>query len=214
MGPFLIRSVYWSGCGSRIPYFCATGLVVVLRMRKSMCCCDRRGLLNAPLSELVTSSSTSSVSCSARSSGIEIGDKFSSFEDLKSRIATYEKEKSVQLLQRDSRTLEAARKRVPRKVEKANNSLVYYSITFCCAFGGKDYKCKSNRKRVHQRLVSDLATVVTVNVYNFSTLKQGCKASIKVGLSDDCQHLVILDVNENHNHDISKVHLMSLQYLL
>ena len=85
---------------------------------------------------------------------IEVGDKFISFEELKSKITAYEKGKSVQLLQKDSRTLAAAMKRALRKVEKANKTLIYYSITFCCAFGGKDYKCKSSGKRVHQRLAS------------------------------------------------------------
>ena len=101
--------------------------------------------------------SSSSTSCpdlvESLTSNLEIGSKFSSFDDLKCFIATYEKERSVQLLQRDSRTLEAARKRVPLKVEKANKSLVYYSIIFCCSFGGKDYKCQSKGKRVHQRFV-------------------------------------------------------------
>ena len=38
-----------------------------------------------------------------------------------------------------------------------------------------------------------------------STLKQGCKACIKVSLSEDCQYLVVSDINENYNHDVNKV---------
>lgn len=63
--------------------------------------------------------------------------------ELKSKITAYEKGKSVQLLQRDSRTLEAAMKRAPHhKVEKANKTLIYYFVVR--GFGGKDYKCKSS----------------------------------------------------------------------
>ena len=83
--------------------------------------------------------------------GISVGDTFSSYEDLKSRIIAYEEEIFVQLMQRDSKTLAAATKRVPIKVQKANKSLKYYYIQFCCAFGGKDYKSKSSGKRIHQR---------------------------------------------------------------
>ena len=42
-----------------------------------------------------------------------------------------------------------------------------------------------------------------------STLKQGCTASIKVTLSDDCQYLEVVDVNESHNHDMSKVRCLT-----
>ena len=101
--------------------------------------------------------SSSSTSCpdlvESLTSNLGIGSKFSSFDDLKCFIATYKKERSVHFLQRDLRTLEAARKRIPLKVEKANKSLVYYSIIFCCSFGGKDYKCQSKGKRVHQEFV-------------------------------------------------------------
>ena len=41
-----------------------------------------------------------------------------------------------------------------------------------------------------------------------STLKQGCKTGIKVTLIDDCQYLEVVDVNESHNHDMSKVLLI------
>ena len=63
----------------------------------------------------------------------------------------YERSNSVQLGHRDSRTLEAARKRVPIRVDGANNELKYYSIHLTCVFGDKKYKNKSTGKRVHQR---------------------------------------------------------------
>ena len=76
----------------------------------------------------------------------EVGDQFSSYSDLTSRIKAFEKASSVQLSQRDSRTLEAARKRVPKRVEVAKAELIYYSIHFICVFGGKKYRNKERDK--------------------------------------------------------------------
>ena len=57
------------------------------------------------------------------------GEKFSSYSGLKEKIATYDKSTNIQLNHSDSKTLEAARKRVPRKVEKAKKDLVCYYIS-------------------------------------------------------------------------------------
>ena len=80
-----------------------------------------------------------------------VGDTFSSYDDLKKKLAEFEKSHSVQLTQRDSRTLEAAARRVPMRVKNANTALVYYSISFSCVFGGKKYNSKGSGKRPHQR---------------------------------------------------------------
>ena len=80
-----------------------------------------------------------------------VGEKFARFDALKEKIATYEKDRSVQLYRSDSRTLEAAGKRVPLRVEKAKKDLVYYSVTFSCVFGGKKYIDKRTGKRPVQR---------------------------------------------------------------
>ena len=80
-----------------------------------------------------------------------VGEKFARFDALKEKIATYEKDRSVQLYRSDSRTLEAAGKRVPLRVEKAKKDLVYYSVTFSCVFGGKKYIDKRTDKRPVQR---------------------------------------------------------------
>ena len=76
-----------------------------------------------------------------------VGDTFSSYYDLKKKLAEFEKSHSVQLTQRDSRTLEAAARRVPMRVKNANTALVYYSISLSCVFGGKKYNNKGSGKR-------------------------------------------------------------------
>ena len=80
-----------------------------------------------------------------------IGETLSSYDDLQKKLAKFEKSHSVQLTQRDSRTLEAAARRVPKRVKNANAALVYYSINFSCVFGGKKYNSKGSGKRPHQR---------------------------------------------------------------
>ena len=83
--------------------------------------------------------------------GFAIGEKFSSYSALKEKISAYEESTNIQLNHSDSKTLEAARKRVPRKVEKARKDLVYYYINLSCVFGGKKYQCKGSGKRPRQR---------------------------------------------------------------
>ena len=82
---------------------------------------------------------------------LAVGEKFESYDELKTKIKTYENSRSIQLCHSDSRTLEAAKKRVPRKVERAKKDLVYYHINLSCVFGGKRYQSKGSGKRLHQR---------------------------------------------------------------
>ena len=73
-------------------------------------------------------------------------ESFTSYKQLEEKVKIYERSKFVQLGHRDSRTLEAARKRVPIRVDGANE-LKYYSIHSTCVFGDKKYKNKSTGKR-------------------------------------------------------------------
>ena len=67
-----------------------------------------------------------------------VGDKFYSYNDLKKKLSKFEESQSMQT-HKDSRTLESAAKRVPKRVENANSALVYYTIHLSCVFGGKKY---------------------------------------------------------------------------
>ena len=55
--------------------------------------------------------------------GIKVGDLFSSFEELETKIKTYSDTNYTQLWMRDAKTLAAAAKRVPKKVTAANAQL-------------------------------------------------------------------------------------------
>jgi len=80
-----------------------------------------------------------------------VGECFDSYEELDERVKAYQKENFVQLTHRDSRTLEAARKRVPKRVEEAKNGLQYYSVHLACVFGGKNCVGKGTGQRPLQR---------------------------------------------------------------
>ena len=89
----------------------------------------------------------------ATNTKILVGDLFNSYEELEAKITSYQKNNFVQLARRDSRTLDLARKRVPKCVKRANSALVYYSIHYACVFGGKKYKNEGTGQRSQQRFV-------------------------------------------------------------
>ena len=81
-----------------------------------------------------------------------LGDTFSSYNELLGRVKSFEETTYSQLVHRDSWTLEAAAKRFPKKVEKANKELVYYyTINLTCVFGGKNCQNRGTGIRPQQR---------------------------------------------------------------
>ena len=80
-----------------------------------------------------------------------LGEKFSSYEQLKEKISAYEDGNNIQLVYNDTRTLEAAKRRAPKRVNKAKKELVYYSLHLTCLFGGKTFHSKGSGQRPHHR---------------------------------------------------------------
>ena len=76
-----------------------------------------------------------------------LGEKFSSYEQLKEKITAYQQGKTVQLAYTDSRTLDAAWKRAPKRIQKANEKLHYYSLHLKCNLGGKPFHSKGSGQR-------------------------------------------------------------------
>jgi hypothetical protein len=145
--------------------------------------------------------------------GFAVGECFSSYEELQQKADFYQKEKFVQLTHRNSKTLEAARKRVPKRVEIAKQALRHYSVHLACVFGDKKYKSRGSGHRPIQRFVYEALvsgyrriTLSPMMLYpNCSTVKIGCSAGIKLQMSDDCQSLTVTEVLEEHNHVLDKV---------
>nr|XP_039267872.1 uncharacterized protein LOC120342897 isoform X1 [Styela clava] len=124
--------------------------------------------------------------------GIEAGDTFSCFEDLKKTIDRVQDESEILLYMRDSVTLKGAVKKRPRVARLANPDLVYHSILYICVFGRRDsQKAKTTGRR------SVLPEILKKN-------PEKCKAEIRIGLSDDFQLLEVRRICDVHNHDVSK----------
>lgn len=79
---------------------------------------------------------------------VEVGAEFSTYDELTHAIRAYEAENFVNLIIRDTRTVEAASKRNQRK--KYNPAIKYSDISYCCTYGGKKYVCHSTGKRNHK----------------------------------------------------------------
>lgn len=142
-----------------------------------------------------------------------VGEKFSSFSDFENKLTKYEKYNAIQMSRRDSRTLEAAAKRVPKRVEGAPSKLKYYEVHYTCLFGGKTYTRKGNGIRKHQRLVfGSYIQWHCVTVF-YSTIKQGCNAGIKLLLSEDKRHLEVTYVSDSHNHIMNKVYIYTCMFV-
>ena len=91
---------------------------------------------------------TESSTESSTGSSLEVGSVFSSFSALEEEISTFQKNNSVQFYIRDSRKIEAAKRRAPHR--KFNDNLVYSEIVYCCIHGGKTFKCRSKGERPNQ----------------------------------------------------------------
>ena len=73
------------------------------------------------------------------------GKKFDSFDDLDKKIQQYQKENYVQFYKRDSRTIETAIKRAPKR--KFRPEIKYSELVYSCVHGGKKFKSSCTGKR-------------------------------------------------------------------
>ncbi|XP_071125473.1 uncharacterized protein [Mytilus edulis] len=117
--------------------------------------------------------------------GINVGDKFSSFSALNTRIRQYEVQNNIEFYKRDSRTIESARKRGIKR--ELSEDLQFYQIRYSCINGGKEHNSKTNGERPKQ-----------------SSFRKGCPAYFSVGVSEDGKFLVVKSIEDHHNHVISK----------
>ena len=83
------------------------------------------------------------------------------------------------------------------------------SVCCVCKCVYKLYVLAKTSDHMHVHAISTVSWqtrthTLSTYMYISSTIKQDCKAGVKLSLSDDGQHLVN-EVNEEHNHDISKV---------
>jgi len=77
-----------------------------------------------------------------------IGEKFFSLDELNKAKLEYEQSNFVNMVMRDTKSLESVRKYAPKRVEGARPDLRYYTVRLCCTFGGKKFKKQGDNKRV------------------------------------------------------------------
>ncbi|XP_078272023.1 zinc finger SWIM domain-containing protein 1-like [Rhinoraja longicauda] len=115
--------------------------------------------------------------------GFRVGAEFSSYSELHREYRRYQRDSSVQMWTRHSRTIKAQRRRAPKR--PMNDALNFAEIDYACIHGGKLFKTKGSGKRTIQR-----------------TNKMKCPCVIKVRLSADGNKFVVKEMNESHNHTV------------
>jgi len=73
-----------------------------------------------------------------------VGQMFATFSDFEKTLHEFEQFRHFHYYKRDSRTVEAARKRLTRNLSE---TLVYYEVRYCCEHGGKKFKHRGQQKR-------------------------------------------------------------------
>ena len=79
--------------------------------------------------------------------GINVGDKFASVKALADSLVQVQDNTYVQLWTRDSRTLEGAKRRYPKRAGNANPNLKYYSLSLTCSCGGRKSLSKATKRK-------------------------------------------------------------------
>ncbi|XP_065678930.1 uncharacterized protein LOC124810558 isoform X2 [Hydra vulgaris] len=118
---------------------------------------------------------------------------FLSFEDLKAKfkfnlkvIKKCEDTNFVQLWIKDAKTINAARKSIPKRASIMAPQIKYSFIKYCCIHGGQKFKYKGFRKR------------------QTSTYKNNCPFYLHFQALEDGQTLILQDLNNTHNHEVSE----------
>ncbi|XP_075556315.1 uncharacterized protein LOC142588445 [Dermacentor variabilis] len=116
---------------------------------------------------------------------MKAGRKFSSFEELRSAIANYERTVYAEFWISKSRTVHAARKKgITRPIDE---NLTYYSLTYSCKHGGRTHKSVSTGARPKQ-----------------TTYKINCPAHISFLATKDGKCLEVIEVVDQHTHTLSE----------
>lgn len=113
---------------------------------------------------------------------IHVGDTFKSFKHLKKRVDKYQETTNCVFYRRDSVTIEQCRKKGIKKPIKER--LKYYNLKYTCTHGGRN--SKSSECKITQ------------------VVNNKCLAFIKIGVSKNGEHLVVKEISNEHNHEISK----------
>ena len=115
------------------------------------------------------------------------GQTFPTFNSFEQCLHQYEESTYCKYWKRDSRSIAAAKKRL-KKPQHFNEEIKYAEVTYCCQQGGRYFPGRGKGERP-----------------NTSTIKQGCPSRIRAKASTDGNSLVIMDLCEEHNHEVSEL---------
>ncbi|KAI5722961.1 hypothetical protein M8J76_016235 [Diaphorina citri] len=105
---------------------------------------------------------------------MEVGKQFSSFDELKNFISTYERDNFVQLHISDSHKLCSA-KNASSKIQNAKKELVYFKMQYSCIHGGKKFSSKSTNQR-QTRFPSSRKNMAKTKTYDKTTIENALHA--------------------------------------
>eukprot|EP00111_Clytia_hemisphaerica_P013808 TCONS_00040644-protein len=116
----------------------------------------------------------------------EVGERFSSFEELERKLKIYKEENATELYKVNTRSLENAVKRKSITTDKnINSDLRYYELNYRCVEGGKCSSRSTGKRKT-------------------KTFKKECPFIIKFGADEDAQTLVVKSIKDEHNHQLDK----------
>ena len=115
-----------------------------------------------------------------------VGQTFPTFEMFEELLRVYEETTFTKYWRRDSRTIEHTMKRL-KKHPGMKKELVYGQLTYCCKHGGRGHVSRSRGERPRT-----------------STYRQSCPAKIVLKASGDGNYLIITELQQEHNHLLSK----------
>ena len=118
-------------------------------------------------------------------SALCLGESFSCFEDLDAAIKQYQTQNFCVLVTKDSRSIEAAQKRLAQNM--LNPALKYNELKFACHHGG-NYRKRATNKDLRET----------------TTSKKGCPFVIHFKTREDGQQLVLKNWISDHNHEITE----------
>ena len=113
-----------------------------------------------------------------------MGQLYSSYSDLEEKIKAFETATFVKVYKKESRTIEAARKRCPNK--NFSEDIKYSEVAFACIHNGKYKPNTKSGARPNQK-----------------TSRIGCPFVLKLRTTADGQHLMVTSFVTDHNHEVS-----------
>ncbi|XP_005094986.1 uncharacterized protein C1683.06c [Aplysia californica] len=105
---------------------------------------------------------------------INVDDEFNSYEEVEQKIQELQDKEKFKLWKRDSRTIGAAIKRMPKRV--FNPEVKYNELLYCCVYGGREKKDE------------------------LRSMRQRCPYQVKFRCTQDGQRLRVVSITPTHNH--------------